>query len=330
MMFTRRTTPALLALCLLVVTLLASSTARAEDDFNVRFSWKLKGEYAPFFLARELGVFSKAGYTVRLGEGAGADAALGALLQGHEDVVVIPGIYALSAVSRGMPVKIVALYQPKAPVAIISFPDKPIRTPKDLEGHSLVGTVGDTTTDYLKVFCKINSIDCGKIKLVMLNNQARLPQFMSRQVDALSTYWNIDVPQLEYSTKQSFVVLDVAKYGLIEPGLAIVASDAAIEKDPGRLKKFIQALSLGFANSKKDPAAAAKALSAAWQVGPAPEVVATQIKLSNETFVAPAGKPLGWTDDGVISAALSLLKDSGQITAIKPHDTYYTNALLSE
>jgi NitT/TauT family transport system substrate-binding protein len=329
-MYTRRITLGLLSLFLLAAPLLASSLARAEDNFNVRFSWKLKGEYAPFYLARDRGLFSKAGYAVHLGEGAGAEAALGALLQGQEDVVVIPGIYALSAVSKGMPVKMIALYQPKAPVAIISFPDKPIRSPKDLEGRSLVGTVGDTTTDYLKVFCKINAIDCDKIKLVMLNNQARLPQFMSRQVDALSTYWNIDVPQLEFSSKQKFVVLDVAKYGLIEPGLSIVASDAAIQKNPKKLKTFLHALSLGFADAAKDPKAAAQALSDAWQGGPDPGVVETQVTLSNETFVSPPGKPLGWVDDTVISAALSLLKDSGQIAAVKPHDTYYTNDLLSE
>jgi NitT/TauT family transport system substrate-binding protein len=329
-MFTPRIAPALLFLCLLVAPLLASSSSWAEDVFNVRFSWKLKGEYAPFYLARDEGLFTKVGYNVHLGEGAGAEAALGALVQGQEDVVVIPGIYALSAVSKGLPVKMIALYQPKAPVAIISFPDKPITSPKELEGHSLVGTVGDTTTDYLKVFCKINAIDCDKIKLVMLNNQARLPQFMSRQVDALSTYWNIDVPQLEFSSKQKFVVLDVSKYGLIEPGLSIVTSDAAIQNNPERLKNFIHALSQGFVDSKESPKAAAEALSNAWQGAPDAEVVETQVKLSNDTFVSSAGEPLGWVDDGVVTAALALLKDSGQIETVKPHGSYYTNKLLSE
>ena len=319
-----------LALAVTFASIAAVPRAHAEDNFNVRFSWKLKGEYAPFHLARERGLFKNAGLAVRLGEGAGAEAALGALIQGQENVVVIPGIYALTAVSKGMPVKIVALYQPKAPVAIISFPDNPIRTPQDLVGKSLVGTVGDTTTDYLKVFCRMNNIDCSKIKLVMLNNQARLPQFMSRKVDALSTYWNIDVPQLEFTSKQTFVVMDVAKYGLIEPGLAIVTSNAEIENQPNRLKSFIQALSQGFVEAKSDVPAAAKALLQTWQGGPSPEVVETQVRLSNETFERSPGKPLGWIDDDVITAALKLLHESGQIAEIKPHNQYYVNTLLGE
>lgn len=314
----------------LALTFAAVHGARAEDNFNVRFSWKLKGEYAPFYLARERGFFKDVGLDVHIGEGAGAEAALGALIQGQEDVVVIPAIYALTAVSKGMPVKIVALYQPQAPAVIISFPDKPIKTPQDLVGKSLIGTIGDPTTTYLKVFCRINNIDCDQVKLVLLNNQARLPQFMTRQVDALSTYSNIEVSQLEFTAKQKFVVLDVAKYGLIAPGLSIVASNAEIEKRPKRLASFLQALSKGFVEARQDPTAATKALLQAWQGGPNPEVVETQVKLSNDTFVSSQGKPLGWIDDKAITAALQLLQESGQITEAKPHDQYYVNSLLGK
>ena len=229
-----------------------------------------------------------------------------------------------------MPVKIVALYQPQAPAVIISFPDKPIKTPQDLVGKSLIGTIGDPTTTYLKVFCRINNIDCNQVKLVLLNNQARLPQFMTRQVDALSTYSNIEVSQLEFTAKQKFVVLDVAKYGLIAPGLSIVASNAEIEKRPKRLASFLQALSKGFVEARQDPTAATKALLQAWQGGPNPEVVETQVKLSNDTFVSSQGKPLGWIDDKAITAALQLLQESGQITEAKPHDQYYVNSLLGK
>jgi len=304
--------------------------AKAQEAFNVRFSWKLKGEYAPFYLARSKGLFTKAGLNVRLGEGAGADAALGSLLQGGEDVVIVPGIYAMSAVSQGMPIKIVALYQPKAPVGIVSHLDKPITTPKDLEGKSLAATVGDTTMDYLKVFCSQNHVDCGKVKIVMMNVQARLPQFMNKQVDGMSTYWNIDLPQLEFSSKQKFALLDVAKYGQIVPGLAVVASNAAIEKNPERLKKFIAALSAGFDATKDDPEGAAKALLDNWPGGPPMEVVSTQVKLSNETFPAGSDKPRGWTDKDVISSAANLLVESGQIKEVKPLDDYFTNSLLSK
>jgi NitT/TauT family transport system substrate-binding protein len=308
---------------------ITASSARAEDTFNVRFSWKLKGEYAPFYLAKEKGLFAKEGLAVRLGEGAGSEAALGSMLQGNEDVVVIPAIYALSAISKGMPVKVISLIQPVAPAGIVSHPERPIATPQDLEGKSLAATVGDTTMDYLKVLCSQNHVDCGKIKLVMMNVQARLSQFMSKQVDGMSNYWNIDMPQLEYTSKQKFVELDVGKYGERVPGLSIVTSDAAIMKNPEKLKHFLRAMNAGFDATSDDVPGATQALRNAWEGGPPQVVVETQVRLSNQTFPVIQGKPRGWIEDNVVGSALRLLKESGQIGEAKPLDNYFTNSLLA-
>jgi NitT/TauT family transport system substrate-binding protein len=313
-----------------IATSFALSSVYAQDTFNVRFSWKLKGEYAPFYLAQQKGLFAKQSLNVRMGEGAGSEAALGSLIQGQEDVVVIPGIYAMSAVSKGMPIKIIALYQPKAPTGIVSHPDKPITTPKDLEGKTLAATVGDTTMDYLQVFCSENHVDCNKVKIVMMNVQARLPQFMNRQVDGMSTYWNIDLPQLEYSTHEKFALLDMVKYGQIVPGLSAVTSDADIAREPDKLKHFLLALSEGFDMTKDDVKGATEALRAAWQGAPAEEMVETQVRLSNQTFPVSAGKPRGWIDENVLKTALELLLKSGQIKEAKPISTYYTNELIAK
>lgn len=313
-----------------IAMLLVLPSGHAQESFNVRFSWKLKAEYAPFYLAQQKGFFATQGLKVRLGEGAGSEAALGSLIQGQEDVVIIPGIYSMSAVSKGMPVKIIALYQPKAPTGIVSHLDKPITTPKDLEGKTLAATVGDTTMDYLKVFCSENHVDCDKVKIVMMNVQARLPQFMNRQVDGMSTYWNIDLPQLEYSTKEKFALLDTVKYGQVVPGLSVVTSDADIAREPDKLKHFLRALTEGFDATKGDVEAASQALRAAWQGAPPEELVETQVRLSNQTFPVLAGKPRGWVDENVLKAALDLLVKSGQIKEAKPISAYYTNAPIAQ
>jgi NitT/TauT family transport system substrate-binding protein len=251
------------------------------------------------------------------------------MLQGKEDVVIAPGIFALSAISKGMPVKIISLIQPVAPAGIVSHADRLIAMPKDLEGKTLATSVGDTTMDYLKVLCSQNNIDCGKIKLVMMNVQARLPQFMNNQIDGMSCYRNIDVPQLEYTAKQKFPVLDVAKYGERVPGLAVVASNAAIERNPDKLKRFLIAANQGFDAATTNVDGATQALRKAWEGGPAEPVVRSQVQLSNQTFVTIVGNSRGWIQQSVIAAALDLLKGSGQIGEAKPLDAYFSNALLS-
>lgn len=306
-----------------------SLSALAQDNVNVRFSWKMKGEYGPFYMAQEEGLYAKDKLTVRMGEGAGAQAALGALLQGQEDVVILPAIFALTAISKGMPVKLIALYHPKTPIGIISFPDKPAKVPKDLEGKSIAHSVGETGTSYLDVFCKINSVDCSKINKVQVNAQSRMPQFLQKQVDLVSVYANNDLPLIEAQTKQKFVVLDMTQYGFAVPGLAAVTSDALIASKPDVLKRWLKATGQGVADMKKDNDAATKAMIKNWSGAPDAAIVATQVKVTADAIPASAGKPIGWIDEKVVTDALELLKSAKEIDAPKPAATYYTNALLN-
>lgn len=209
----------------LFAAIVCSSAVLATDDVRVRFSWKFRGEYRHLYLAQDRGFYAAKNLAVGMGEGAGSQAALGALVQGQEDVVIMPGIFAASAIQKGMPIKIIALYHPKTPVVMISHLDK----------HA----VGETGTSYLGTFCALNEIDCTKIKKVQMDAQSRVPQFLQNQVNAVNIYRTSDLPVLEQRTGIKFPILDLAQYGLVVPGLAAVTSDAAIEKKPDVLKRYL-------------------------------------------------------------------------------------------
>lgn len=306
----------------------ASGAAMAEEQANVRFSWKLKGEYAPMYVAQEKGYFAREGLSVRLGEGAGAPAALGALVQGQEDAVLLPGIFALTAISKGMPIKLIALYHPKTPVALISWPDNPVRTPKDLEGKSIATAIGETGTTYLDSFCKNNGVDCSKVKRVQVNAQSRVPQFIQHKVDVVSVYQTNDLPILEETQGNKFVVLEMDKHGLAIPGMALVSSDAAIAKKPEVLRKLLKAVGEGVVEMKKNPAEASEMIMKNWSGHPSATGVNAQVKATAAAIPANPGRPVGWIDEKVIADALDLLKTTGEIEAPKPVSSYYTNDLL--
>jgi NitT/TauT family transport system substrate-binding protein len=219
-----------------------SPPAFAADAFKVRFSWKLKGEYAPLYMAKDLNAFDKAGLDVAMGEGAGAPAALTALLQGQEDAVVMPAAFALTAIAKGMPIRIAALYHPRAPLGFVSLPHSAVREPKDLEGKKFAVSVGDTLASYLPVFCRKTKIDCEKITKVTVNPQVRNSQFIAKQIDVIGAYLNVDLPLLEPIVKDKLIALDVTKYGLALPGLSVVVSDAGIQQKPEAISRFINAV----------------------------------------------------------------------------------------
>ena len=305
-----------------------SGAAFSQEQVNVRFSWKLKGEYAPMYVAQEKSYYAREGLTVRLGEGAGAPAALGALVQGQEDAVLLPGVFALTAISKGMPIKLIALYHPKTPVALISWPDNAVRTPKDLEGKSIATAIGETGTTYLDSFCKANGVDCGKVKRVQVNAQSRVPQFIQRKVDVVSVYQTNDLPILEETQGTKFVVLEMDKNGLAIPGMALVSSDAIIAKKPQTLSKLLKAVGDGVVEMKKDPSEAAKMMMKNWSGHPTAAAVTAQVKATADAIPATPGHPVGWIDEKVIADALTMLKATGEIDAPKATATYFTNSLL--
>lgn len=313
----------------LFAAVICSSVALAADDVRVRFSWKLKGEYGHLYLAQDGGFYAAKNLAVRMGEGAGSQAALGALVQGQEDVVIMPAIFAASAIQKGMPIKIIALYHPKTPVVMISHPDKPILTPQDLEGKIVAHAVGETGTSYLETFCAVNSIDCTRIKKIQMDPQSRVAQFLQNQVDAVSIYRTSDLPVLEQRTGIKFPILDLAQYGLVVPGLAAVTSDAAIANKPDVLKRYLAAVGEGIDATRRDPRAAANAIAKVWQAGPPVDVIEAQVRATIDAMVPEEGKPIGRIDAKLIEQAIELLQTEQAIDHSKPAASFFTNELLA-
>lgn len=302
----------------------------AQDQINVRFSWKLKGEYAPFFMAQETGLYTAANLNVRLGEGAGAQAALGALISGQEDVVVLPGVFALSAIQKGIPVKLVAMYHPKTPAALLTFPDKPARTPKDLEGMTVAHAVGETGTSYLDAFLKLNGVDPSKVKRSLMNAQARIPAFIARNVDVVSVYQTNDLPIMLETQPTKFVVMDMVQYGLSVPGLSVVTTEQNIAKKADVLKRFFQTNDAAIKKAKADIAVATRAMRKGWPNPPSETAVAEQIKATLGAISSDGPHLTGWIDEKTVADALALLHSVNEIEEPRPPATYYTNELLAK
>jgi len=315
---------------LVVLGALLPATSFSADRINVRFSWKLKGEYGFLYYGDNRQIYAQADIDLNLGEGAGSPAALGALIQGQEDIVVLPGVFALSAIQKGMPVKIIALYQPQTPVVLISHADKPVLQPKDLEGKSIAHSAGETGTSYLDVFCDINGVDCNKIQVIQMDSQSRVPQFVQKQVDVVSVYTTNDLPILEDRLKTVFPALHMADYGLVVPGLAIVTSENAIKTKPELLKRFLAANAKAIALTRDKPQEAAQALKNVWAAGPSVDVIQKQIEATMESFTQMPNHPVGYIDDGLISQALKVIASVEEFDGQKPLTSFYSNEFLSD
>ena len=324
-----RTIVAVGGLAILFATgFLQPAHSQAVEKLTVRFTWKLKGEYAPLFVALDKGYYRAEGLDVELAEGSGAQTVLKLLASGNEKFGYGPAVSAAQAVSQGLPVKVVALYQTKAPMGVISFPDVPLKSPKDLEGKRLAISVGETFGDMLGPFTRINNVDIGKIQQIQMDASARTSQFLTRKIDVMSVYLSNEWPQIEKRANVKFNVLRVSDFGLNLLGASIIVSNAFAAQNPETVKKLLRATAKGYRDAMADPKEAARAMAKYMKVPEDPGVLDRQVEATVVSTNAPQGKPLGWQESSDWQANLTLLKETGGLPEVKPLDAYFTNEYL--
>ena len=306
----------------------ATPAAGAKEKVTVRFTWKLKGEYAPLFVALDKGYFAAEGLDVELAEGQGAQTVLRLLATGTEKLGYGPAVAAAQAVSQGMPVTVAALYQTKAPMGVISFPEVPLKGPKDLEGKRIAISVGETFTDMLEPFTRINKIDLSKIQRIQMDNSARTSQFLARKVDVMSVYLSNELPVLEQRTGVKFNVMRVAEHGLNLLGASYYVNNDFARQNPATVAKLLRATAKGYADAIKDPREAAEIMNKHMKIRENPAVLLAQVKATVESTNAPKGRPIGWQSEADWKACLDLLMATGAIKERKPLELYYTNQFM--
>jgi len=324
-----RTIAAATGLVGLVAALSAQhALAQAPEKITIRFTWKLKGEYAPLFVALDKGYYRTEGLDVDLAEGSGAQTVLKLLASGNEKLGYGPAVSAAQAVSQGLPVKVVALYQTKAPMGVISYPDVPLKSPKDLEGKRLAISVGETFGDMLGPFTRINHVDINKIQQIQMDASARSSQFLTRKIDVMSVYLSNELPQIEKRAGIKFNVLRVSEFGLNLLGASVIVSNAFADQSAETVRKVLRATSKGYRDAMANPTEAAGLMAKYMKVPEDPDVLRQQVEATVVTTNAPQGKPLGWQEAADWEANLSLLKETGGIAELKPLNAYYSNVYL--
>jgi NitT/TauT family transport system substrate-binding protein len=319
-----------LLLAALAMTDAPCNFANAQDleKLTVRFTWKLKGEYAPLFVAHDKGYYKAEGLDVQLSEGNGAQNVLKALASGNEQFGYGPAIAAAQAISQGLPVRVVAVYQTSTPMGVIAFPDTPLKVPKDLEGKRLGISVGETFGDMIRPFARINHVDLSKIQLIQMDASARTMQFLTHKTDVMSVYLTNELPQIENRTGVTFNVINVVDFGLNVLGASMYASEAFAEKNPETVRKLLRATAKGYRDAMADPKDAAKILSKYMIVPEQPVVLARQVEATMISTNAPAGMPIGWQTEAEWQANIDLLKETGSIPDVKNPNVYFTNEYL--
>jgi len=302
--------------------------SQGAEKLTVRFTWKLKGEYAPLFVALDKGYYKAEGLDVDLAEGSGAQTVLKLLASGKREIRLWTRGLRRASREPGAAGQGRRALPDQGADGVISFPDVALKSPKDLEGKRLAISVGETFGDMLAPFTRINNVDISKIQQILMDASARTAQFLTRKIDVMSVYLSNEWPQIEKRAGVKFNVLRVSDFGLNLLGASVIVGNAFAEQNRKTVEKLLRATAKGYRDAMADPKHAAKTMAKYMKVPEDPEVLERQVEATVVSTNAPAGKPIGWQDGADWQANLTLLKETGGIPEIKPLAAYYSNDYL--
>jgi len=321
--------------CLLALFVGPPGSVRAQapgaerQSVLVRFTWKLKGEFAPLFVALDKGYYAAEGLDVKFAEGSGAETVVKLIGTGTDNIGYGPATVIAEAINQGLPVEVIAVYQPSVPIGLVSFPDIPLRSPKDLEGRRLGTVLGETFGNMLVPFAKVNDIDLSKVTIVRMDNASRNAEFLLRKLDIASVYLNNEKPLFEKKAGTKFNALNIADFGLKLLGASFFVNRDFAQHDRELLRKLLRATAKGYLDAKNDMRGATEIMDRHMTIKVDRDVLEEQVRATLDATPVRQGLPLGWQDEDAWKSNLDLLRATNSIHVIRDLRLYYTNEYLN-
>jgi len=213
----------------------------AQTKVTMYLDFLVNGYHSPFYVALEKGWYKEAGLDVTISPGKGTADSIKTAGTGNAEFG-FPDFGALAkAISDGIPLTAVAAFVHDTPAGIISFADKPVKTPKDLEGKTLAVAPFGATAIMLPAFTKLSGVDMTKVKTVTYNFGAMVPSFLTGKVDAtIGYYFGEYLAARTESKNKPIVFLRLSEFGIKTYANGIAVNNDFMAKNPKAVEAFVK------------------------------------------------------------------------------------------
>jgi NitT/TauT family transport system substrate-binding protein len=306
---------------------LAAGVASAQEKVTLRLDWVNSGYHAIWYYGLDQGIFKKAGIDLEVLEGRGSavtaqTVANGSVMFGTSDGGAVMGL-----ISQGVPIKIVAGYLRRNPLAVIFPKSKGWKSFPDMAGAKVGYSPGGSGVLFPAVV-KAAGLD-GKLQIINMEPAAKPQALLEGRVDCFESFDFLQIPLLEENGMPS-ASLPYSLVGINVPGLSLIAGHDLIKKNPELVRKMIGLMQQTIEASRADPNGAIDSL-----IKRAPTLnrkVVTRVLTLSFDLLEPdwaKGKPFGWVSPEVMETSQDLLLQYGAIKTKRPVGEYVTNEFIA-
>jgi NitT/TauT family transport system substrate-binding protein len=228
-----------LALTLIAGVLAApfGTAALAAETVKVRLDFLPYGLHAPFYLAQEKGWFAEQGLEVEIEDGNGTGPALALVAGGKYDIAQVSLGALPIAREKGMPVKSIATILRKGDFGLVVDDAGPIKTPKDLEGKTILYSPGSVETPFIDTYLAAAGVDKSKVNLTSVDVGAKISSYMSGKGEGM--FAPVSLYSIKGVTPRASRPMLFTDYNIDLPGFGLVANEETIAKRPKVLAGFV-------------------------------------------------------------------------------------------
>jgi NitT/TauT family transport system substrate-binding protein len=305
-----------------------AAQAAGLDKINFAFQWVAGGDHAPYYYAKKMGLYEKAGLDVSFEHLRGSSAAAqkvgaGAAQLGLADMGVV-------LVARGKGADLVGVMNVYAnsPQGLYWLKSSGIRGVKDLAGKKIGNPAGDAARQMWPALAKGNGIDPNSVTWVNIDANAKLAALKAKTIDATTSFYNLHhVFKRELGEDMGFLAWRDA--GLNPYGNTVIAYGPYLRDKKDRVAAFVKVTQKAFSDCVAAPKPCIEALVAAHGA----------LKFDNEmenwelvtelmTDQTSQSKGLGWMDDKRMADDYKLVETFFSIDKPFGVKSSYTNEFL--
>jgi len=234
--------------------------AQSAEAVTMRLNAIAYGEHAPFALGIEKGFFLGEGIALKLLQGNGSGNAVQITASKQDPFGYADAGTVMKAVARGVPVRLVGVFQQLSPLSIIFFADKGFKAPKDLEGHSIALTAGDALHQLLPAVFRKNGVDQSKVRFLLMELAAKSTAVIDGRADAMGGYFTTQGPQIAAVAKKATAWLKYSDFGVNTLSDGVIVNRDLIRDNPELIRRFLRAATRAWSYAEVNPQEAVDAL----------------------------------------------------------------------
>ncbi len=245
-----------------VETAASDTTASTPTAIKFTLDWAIQGVHAPIGVAIEKGYFAEEGLDVSFERGSGSADSISKVAAGTFDMGFgdINSLMEFNVKNPDTPVKAIAIYYNKSPMAVMSLAETGIAEPQMLEGKKLGIPSGSATRRLIPLFSQVTGFDLAKVDMPAIEPKLQQTLLLTKEIDAIAPYTISALPNLnkEGYSPDKLNIHRFADFGLDLYGNAVIAKASFLEENPEQAKGFLRALTKGLQYTISNPDEAVK------------------------------------------------------------------------